>query len=85
MKIKLLGEIDILPDETKEIAEAVKLTENNKGLQFNIALNYGGRAEILKACKSLIRDIEDGNLDMNSLMKQCFQIIYIQAMILIPT
>lgn len=73
VKIKLLGEIDILPDETKkEIAEAVKLTENNKGLQFNIALNYGGRAEILKACKSLIRDIEDGNLDMNSLDEAVF-------------
>ncbi|MGI6586835.1 MAG: isoprenyl transferase [Gracilibacteraceae bacterium] len=73
VKIKLLGEIDILPHQTRrEIEEAVKLTKNNKGLQFNIALNYGGRAEILKACKSLIQDIQNGNLDMNSVDEAVF-------------
>ncbi|MEA4845610.1 MAG: polyprenyl diphosphate synthase, partial [Clostridiaceae bacterium] len=34
VRIKLLGEIDILPAQTRtEIEEAIKLTENNKGLQ----------------------------------------------------
>jgi undecaprenyl diphosphate synthase len=64
VKIKVLGEVDILPAQTrKEIEEALKLTDNNKGLQFNIALNYGGRAEILYACKKLIQGVSDGSID----------------------
>ncbi|MHB1392469.1 MAG: isoprenyl transferase [Clostridia bacterium] len=64
VKIKVLGEVDILPTQTrKEIEEALKLTESNEGLQFNIALNYGGRAEILKACKKLIQGVLDGSID----------------------
>jgi len=71
--IKLLGEIDILPAQTRtEIEEAIKLTENNKGLQFNIALNYGGRSEILKACKGLIQDIKDGSIDIASIDEALF-------------
>ena len=35
VKIKILGDIDVLPEQTrKEIREALKLTENNKGLQL---------------------------------------------------
>ncbi len=64
VKVKLLGEIDVLPEQTKkEIEEAIKLTTNNEGLQFNIALNYGGRAEILHACKKLIQGVKDGSID----------------------
>lgn len=73
VKIKVLGELDILPAQTrKEILAAVRLTENNQGLQFNIALNYGGRAEILNACKKLIQDISDGSTDMTSVDEALF-------------
>jgi undecaprenyl diphosphate synthase len=68
VRIKILGETDILPEQTrKEIIEAVRLTENNTGLQFNIALNYGGRAEIVNACRRLFEDIEDGSIDKSSI------------------
>jgi undecaprenyl diphosphate synthase len=64
VKIKLLGEIDILPEQTRrEIEEAIKLTASNEGLQFNIALNYGGRTEILNACKKLMQGARDGSID----------------------
>lgn len=73
VKIKLLGEVDMLPDQTRtEIEEAIELTKNNEGLQFNIALNYGGRAEILRACRNLIKDLEAGNLDMDSADEKVF-------------
>ncbi|MDD4503539.1 MAG: isoprenyl transferase [Clostridiaceae bacterium] len=73
VKIKVLGELDMLPAQTrKEILEAVRLTENNQGLQFNIALNYGGRSEILNACKKLIQDISDGSIDMTSIDEAIF-------------
>lgn len=73
VKVKILGEIDMLPEQTKkEIAEAVRLTENNRGLQFNIALNYGGRAEIVNACRRLIEDIGSGKLEKDSLDEALF-------------
>lgn len=73
VKIKVLGELDVLPDQTrKEILAAARLTENNKGLQFNIALNYGGRAEILNACRKLIQDINAGSIDVTSVDEALF-------------
>ena len=73
VKIKVLGELDMLPAQTrKEIQEAVILTENNQGLQFNIALNYGGRAEILNACKKLIQCVRDGGADMDLIDEAMF-------------
>jgi undecaprenyl diphosphate synthase len=64
VRIKILGDIDILPQQTKkEIEDALKLTRGNTGLQFNIALNYGGRAEILGAVKKLLRGVADGSID----------------------
>ncbi len=74
VRIKILGETDILPEQTrKEIAEAVRLTANNIGLQFNIALNYGGRAEIVSACRKLFEDIEDGSVDKSSVDEALFR------------
>lgn len=73
VKIKVLGDIDILPGQTKkEIEDAVKLTENNDGLQFNIALNYGGRAEILNACRRISEEVCKGNISINDINEALF-------------
>lgn len=73
VKIKVLGETDMLPEQTrKEIEGAVKLTANNEGLQFNIALNYGGRTEILNACKKLISEVKKGTLNEADLDEALF-------------
>jgi undecaprenyl diphosphate synthase len=73
VKIKILGDIDVLPEQTrKEIREALKLTENNKGLQFNIALNYGGRVEIINACKSLIKLAKEGVYEAEQINEELF-------------
>lgn len=52
-----IGRIDGLdPSVQRELEFAVERTANNKGLRFQIALNYGGRTEILDAVNSLIRE-----------------------------
>ncbi|MFH1820397.1 MAG: polyprenyl diphosphate synthase [Candidatus Nealsonbacteria bacterium] len=56
IKIRIIGQREKLP---KKILLAVNnlenLTKNNTGMTLNIALSYGGRAEITSAIKSIIR------------------------------
>lgn len=50
VRIRLIGDISALPQEACEAASrAVEKTKNNTGLVFLIAINYGGRAEIVRA------------------------------------
>jgi len=55
IRFKVIGRPDALaPDVRRELARAVERTAGNTGMQFNIALNYGGRAEIVDAARQLI-------------------------------
>jgi undecaprenyl diphosphate synthase len=47
---------DLSPEIREELARAMQRTSTNTGLLFNIALNYGGRAEITDAVRRLVRD-----------------------------
>lgn len=63
VKVKILGEYEKLPAEAvKSLERSLETTKNNTGLQFNIALNYGGRDEILRAVRKLTQDAENGEL-----------------------
>ncbi len=57
IKLSIIGDRSRLPDfVNREIDKVLEETKDNKSLIFNIALNYGGRAEILKAVKDLIEE-----------------------------
>jgi len=56
-KLRMVGALDLLPDEMAEQLTAAELrTADRTGLQVNIAVSYGGRQEIVDAVKSLLRD-----------------------------
>jgi len=66
VKIKHIGRLEGLPEGVqKSVKKAVKLTENNRGMTLAVALNYGGRAEILDAMRRIsedkipVRDIDE--------------------------
>jgi undecaprenyl diphosphate synthase len=42
-------------DVVSELEMGMEQTRSNTGLLFNIALNYGGRAEIVEACRAIVR------------------------------
>jgi len=61
--VKILGDYERLPKEAvKSLERSLATTKNNTGLQFNIALNYGGRDEILRSVKKIAKEVEIGNL-----------------------
>jgi undecaprenyl diphosphate synthase len=45
---------ELAPDVQHELGMGIRQTERNTGMQFNIALNYGGRAEIVDAARRAI-------------------------------
>ena len=54
VRIRILGDLEAFPEEQKSaLVNAQARTKDNDGLQLNIALNYGGRAEITRAVKAL--------------------------------
>ena len=65
IRLRHLGRLTELPVGLQEsIKQAVKLTRNNSGLTFNLAFNYGGRAEILDAVRRIAAaDISPERID----------------------
>ena len=57
IRFRVVGRIEELaPDVQRELRDAERNTANNRGMLFNIALNYGGRAEIVEAARRLIAE-----------------------------
>lgn len=55
IRMRTLGDLSLLPKPIQEgIARVEAKTEKNSRLQFNIALNYGGRDEILRATRRIL-------------------------------
>lgn len=73
VKIKVIGDLNKLSAIPKEqILNAVDLTKNNNKLTLNIALNYGGRQEIIRAAKLFATDVSDGKLGIDQLDESTF-------------
>jgi undecaprenyl diphosphate synthase len=56
IRFQVIGRLDDLaPDVRRELDDAITRTAANRGMLFNIALNYGGRTEIVDAARRAIR------------------------------
>lgn len=63
VRLRFLGDIDALPTETRDVfMHGLDETANNTGMTFALAVNYGSRAEITRAAKSLAEDVAAGRL-----------------------
>lgn len=57
IRVGVVGRLHDLPAQVQDVLQhAVATTSTNTGLVFNLALSYGGRAEIVDACRRLIRE-----------------------------
>ncbi|MCR5214615.1 MAG: isoprenyl transferase [Eubacterium sp.] len=71
MRVRVIGRRDRLDkDIIKAIEDLEEATKNNTGIQFNVALNYGGRDEITRAIQNIAQDVKDGKLDISDINEE---------------
>lgn len=72
--IRILGDVDGLPDAQREaVISAMERTKDNTGLKLNIALNYGGHAELTRAAKLIAQDVADGKITVDQITDQTIE------------
>ena len=63
VRVQAMGRLEALPDFLQETLEdGRRLTAHNTGLRLNLAINYGGRAEIVDAAREISRAVANGEL-----------------------
>ena len=68
IKVQFLGDMSAFtPKMQKGIADCKERTKKNTGVTFNIALNYGGRAEIIKAVKEIAQDVTNNKINIENI------------------
>ena len=73
VRLHVIGRMEELPEKPRvEMEEGIKRTAENNGLNLVLALNYGGRIEILDAVTRLCQEQQDG-LDFSELTEQIFE------------
>ena len=64
IRFSVIGRRDGLPDAVlREIDENIRVSQDNTGLGLCLAINYGGRTELVDAVRALARQARDGSLD----------------------
>ena len=68
MRVRVIGDITRLDEDLQlSIRELERVSAKNTGLNFQVALNYGGRDEILRAAKRLAKDCAEGKISAKEL------------------
>lgn len=74
IKIRVLGDVSALSNSVrKEIKKAVVETSKNDGLVLSVAINYGGRDEILRAVRNIVGDVCKGRVNPRDINQDLFE------------
>jgi undecaprenyl diphosphate synthase len=73
VRIRFVGNLAALPHSLQgEIEQAVTETKDNQGIDFTVATNYGGRQEIVQACRALAAQVQRGELNPEDITEERF-------------
>lgn len=71
VKVTVLGDYTRIPEDARQKLEnTIEETKDNTGLQFNIALNYGGRDEIKRAVCAIAKKVKAGQMDPEDITEE---------------
>ncbi len=69
--INFIGDLSPLPQSLSEqMKHSMVNTKNNQGIYFNVAINYGSRYEMVKACQHLAQKVQQGELSPEAIDEQ---------------
>lgn len=64
VRVRAIGDLSVLPDSVKEtVKRAEEATESYDSFSLNIAMGYGGRAELADAVRNVCREVDENGLD----------------------
>ena len=73
IKINFIGNIDVIDSSlSTRIRNLEEKTANNTGLNLMIAFNYGGRDEIVRACKNIAEKVKNNELNVDDIDENLF-------------
>lgn len=74
VQINFVGNLAALPRSLQaEISRSVAETQHNRGIRFSVATNYGGRQEILQACRAIAQKVQQGLLQPDDISEEVFE------------
>lgn len=74
VQIKVIGRISLIPDHTQKVIQMVEeATKNYNQHYLNMAIAYGGRAEIIDATKKIAEEIKIGKLDVDDIDEEVIE------------
>ncbi|MCI8470315.1 MAG: isoprenyl transferase [Clostridia bacterium] len=74
IRVKILGDISLLSSGMqKSIQNCMERTKNNTGVTFNIALNYGGRDELIKATRKIAELAKNNEIQLEDISEETIQ------------
>jgi undecaprenyl diphosphate synthase len=74
MRVRIIGDISRLSQDFQEtITDLEEYSKQFDGLQFQVALNYGGRDEIIRATRKIAEECKDGSLDPKAINEDLFK------------
>ena len=73
VKLELFGDLEALPEETYRVfLRGLDETADHDGMTFALAVNYGSRAEIVRAAAQIAREAKEGVLDPDDITQDVF-------------
>jgi len=74
VQIRFVGNLQALPKSLQaEIERSVSATQHNRGIRFTVATNYGGRQEIVQACRAIATQVQEGKLQPSEIDEALFK------------
>lgn len=74
MKVRVIGDKTRLDDDIRtRIEELEEASKNNDGLNFQIAINYGSRDEMVRAMRKMMKDFEAGKITSDEVTEEVFE------------
>ena len=73
VKVVIIGDVRPFPKVIRDyIKNLEELTKNNDGMLLNLAINYGGRSEIVRATRGIVKWFSDGKIKLKDIDEKLF-------------